>query len=160
MSLSYRYHLCDHTQTLCPALSEENGGAWLQVLRPVHELELNVAFVSSPEQVSIHVQDFGCLSNDSAVNDSLVVCLYSCGVMQDDYLCLEVKDGLRVRVLVSQDHALSESRALQLQFLRVNWLDVEADSLARDRTVHWRALVMNGLYHYLVKLSSLVWSEE
>jgi hypothetical protein len=63
--------------------------------------------------------------------------------MQDDYLCLEVKDGLRVRVLVSQDHSLSESRALQLQFLRVNWLDVEADSLTRDRTVHWRALVMN-----------------
>ena len=159
MSRSDWYYLCGYTQTLRSALSEENGVAWLQVLRPLHKLELNMAFVSRPGQVSIHIQDFGCLSNDSAVNNSLVICLYCCGVMQDDYLCLEVKDTLRVRVLVSQDHSLSESRALQLQFLRVNWLDVETDTLARDRTVHWLALVMNGLYHYLVKLSRLVWSE-
>ena len=153
-------YLSHDSQTLCPTLSEENGCAWLKIFWSIHKLELDVAFVSSPKQVSIHVQYLGCLPNDTAVYNCLVVRFDGRSVMQDDYLGFEVEDGLRVGVLVSKDHALSESCALQLQFLRVNWLDVEADSLSGDGTVHWRALVMNGLNHYLVELACLVWTKQ
>jgi hypothetical protein len=76
-----------------------------------------MTFVSRPEQVLVHFNHFGCLSDDSTVDHSLVVRFDGSGVMQDDYFSLEVVDSGRSQVLVNEDHALSEVVPLQLVLL-------------------------------------------
>ena len=86
----------DDTEALSSTLTEEDGGADLQVLRAVHESEFDVALVTRAEQVTVHLEHLGRLANDTAMDNCLIVCFYSSSMMQDDNLCIEIVGGLRV----------------------------------------------------------------
>ena len=77
-------------KTLRPALSEENGGAWLQVLWSVHELELHMALVTRTQQVFIHIKYFGCLSNDTTMYNCLIISFDGSGMMKNNNLSLKI----------------------------------------------------------------------
>ena len=58
----------------------------------------------------VHINDFGGLPDDSAVDHGLVVWFYCGRMVKDHYFCLKVKYRLRIRVFVNQNHTLAEVR--------------------------------------------------
>jgi hypothetical protein len=79
--------------------------------------------------------------------------------MQDYNFSIKIVNSLRVRVLVYQDHALTELSALKLELL-VNCLNTEADGLTGDGTLNWSTLMMNALDHDRVEFAALVRTQE
>lgn len=67
-----------------------------------------MALVAGTKEVSVHFKHLGGLSNDTAVDNRLVVWLDKSCVMQDDDLCIEIVNRLRVSVFIYKDHALAE----------------------------------------------------
>ena len=78
------------TKTLSSSLPEQDGRADLQELGPVHKPELDLALVARAEEVRVHLENLGRLSDDTAVNHGLIVGFNGGCVMQDHHLGIEV----------------------------------------------------------------------
>jgi hypothetical protein len=145
----------DHSQALRPALSEQNCGTHLQVLRTIHESKFDMSFIACSQQILIHFNNLSCLSDHTAMYNCLVVGFDSSCMMQYYYLSLKIVNAVGCRILINQYHALPEVVSLKLVFL-CKGLDVEANSLARDCLFHWSSLVMNRFYHYWLETALFV----
>lgn len=105
------------TKPLCSSFTEENGCVFLQVLRMVHESETDSTLVSGTKQIVVHFHNLGSLSDNTAVNNSLIVWLDQGGVMQNHHFCFEVEYCRWLSLLIDKDHTLSEHVALKGLFL-------------------------------------------
>jgi len=126
--LGRKVDLRDDSETFGPSFTEQYCCAFLEEFWPVHESESYRALVLQPHVLFVHRDNFGCLSDDTAVDYCLVVWLDGRGVVQDDDLCFEIVDRLRFGVLVDEDHSFPEVVPLEGLLLHLG-LDGKADGL-------------------------------
>lgn len=156
--LLLREDLADDSESLRPAFSEKNGGTNLEILRSVHESELDESSIARAHEVLVHLEHLGTLTNDTAVDDGLVVWLDGRCVVQDLNLGLEILDGNWVNILVEENHTLSEACPLEL-VLFLHALNGEADSLSGDSLFYSDHLVVDGLNHHWFEVAVFVRSK-
>ena len=127
-------------------------------LRPVHKSELNESFVTRPHEIFVHFKDLGTLTNNSAVDYSLIIRLDCCSMMQDEDFCFKIIDALGNDCFVQHNHSFSEIVSLQGVFL-YQALDCEADSLTCDCFFYRESLVVNRFDLDWLKDTTFVWTK-
>jgi hypothetical protein len=125
----------------------------------VHESESDSALVTSSEDFAVHVDNFGGLSNDSTVNNSLIVSFDESSVVQNGDLGFKVEDRCGLGSLINEDHTLSEHVALKLLFWNKR-LDGEANCLSSEGFFDLDSLVMNASNTDGLELTCFIRSEQ
>lgn len=137
----------NNSQTSRAALSEEDGGPFLQKFRPVHEPESNDSLITRAHGHSIIANHFNHLRRlpyDSAMYHCLVVLLNSRCVVQYHNLCFKVKYRLGVGIFVDKDHTFAEEVPFN-NFLLIYGFDAKAVGLTSLRFFNIDSLAVDGL---------------
>lgn len=150
---------CDDSKTLGTTLSEENGCAFFDELRSVHESESYRSLVLRSQVLLVQVDDLSSLSNDTTMDYSLIVRSYTRCVMQNHNFSFEIVNGLGLRFLVNQNHTLPEVVSLELLLLNLS-LDGKTHGLSSASFLHIHSLMVNTLDLHWIELSLLVRSEQ
>jgi len=103
------------------------------------------------------VHHLGSLSDDTAVDHSLVIRLNRSRMVQNNDFSLEIEHRCWLGILVNEDHTLSELIALELLFFNKS-LDAEADSLASNCAINLDSLIMNCTNLHWFELACLIWA--
>ena len=151
-------HFSDDSQTLRSSFSEKYGGTFLQEFGSVHESEPYRSLVLQTHIFSVHLYNLCSLSNNTTVDDSLVIWLDRSCIVQNYNFCFEIINWMRLSILVNQNHSLSEIVPLELLFLN-HCLDSEADRLTGNCLFNRHPLVVNSFDLNGTELSLLVWSQ-
>ena len=152
-------HFGDDSQTLRPSFSEQYRGTFLQELWPVHESEPYRSLVLQTHVFPVHLNHLRCLSNNTTVDDRLVVRLDRRCIVEDNDFSFEIINWMRLSILVNEDHPLAEIVPLELLFLN-HRLDGEADCLASESLLNGHPLVVNSFDLDWAELALLVWSKK
>ena len=155
--LSWEY-LANNTKSLRSSFSEKNSCSNLQVLRSVHESELDKTCISRSHQVLVHFQNLCTLSYNTTVDNCLVVWLDRSSMMQDLDFSLKVLYTDWLNFLIKQNHSFSEVLPLKLIFL-YHAFDRKAYRLSSNCLFNWQHLMVDCLNHDWLKHSVLVGSK-
>ena len=147
------------SETLGATLTEENRCSLLDILGSVHEAESDCALVVEPQVITVDFNNLGRLSNDTAVNDSLIVGSDSRRVMQDHNLSFKFPDGRRLEFAIDEDHTLAEVVSFELLLLDLS-LDSEADRLSSKGLFNVNSFVMDAFDLNRIELTLLVWTKK
>lgn len=149
-----------YTKSFCFSFSENNCLSFFHELRSVHELEMNSSFISRTQHLLLcFYANYSCsLSDDTTMNYSLIIGLYSCGVVEDCYLSLKFPHRIWIFTLINDHHSFTKVFSFQLNFL-VFWFDMETNALSCNSFIYSNSLMMYTFDLNLIKFSLFVWSK-
>lgn len=154
---SSTYDSSNCTYDLCFSLSQQNGLSLFYELRSILELHLYQTSILISEKFLFRVNFLNCSSllNSSAMQDTLVVWLNGCRVMQDLKLWLELCYWLRLMVIINHDHTSSDLFSNQF-VIGLERLNTETNQLPSKCLISYYSVNMNRLNRYLLEIFSAI----